>query len=60
MTFDGRLLIEELDINVLVNADNARDMMTGRSVTGLIAFDGSGPILLKLLFVFVDYVLFGQ
>ena len=55
-------IIEELlvDINVLVNGDKAHDMMSGRSITGLLAFVNSGTILLKLLFVFVDYVLFGQ
>ena len=60
MTFDGRLLIEELDINVLVNGDKAHDKMSGRSMTALLAFVNSGPILLKLLFAFADYVLLGK
>ena len=39
--------ITELDINIFCDADHAHDLVTGRSVTGIIAFVGSAPIYWK-------------
>ena len=38
-------LIAELDINIFVDADHAHDKVTGRSITGILAFVGSTPTL---------------
>ena len=40
-------MIEELDITIFCNSDHAHDMITGRSITGLIAFVGSTPVYWK-------------
>jgi len=39
--------IPELDINVFCDSDHAHDLVTGRSITGIIAFVGSTPIYWK-------------
>ena len=36
-------LLMELDINIFVDADHAHDKVTGRSITGILAFVGSTP-----------------
>ena len=38
-------LMEELDIHNFVDADHAHDKVTGRSVTGMILFVGSTPVV---------------
>lgn len=38
-------LLQELEINMFCDSDHAHDKVTGRSITGLIAFVGSTPIL---------------
>lgn len=38
-------LSEELNINIFVDADHRHDKTTGRSITGLIAFVGSTPVI---------------
>jgi len=40
-------LIPEMDINIFVDANHAHDKVTGRSVTGLLCFVGSTPVLWK-------------
>ena len=37
-------LINEMDINIFVDADHGHDKITDRSITGLIAFVGSTPV----------------
>ena len=37
-------LIQEMDTNILINADHGHDKITGRSVTRMIAFVGLTPI----------------
>jgi len=37
-------LVPELDINIFVDADHGHDKVTGRSITGLVAFVGSTPV----------------
>ena len=39
--------VKELDINIFCDADHAHDLVTGRSVTGIIAFVGSTPVYWK-------------
>ena len=39
--------LKELDINIFCDADHAHDLVTGRSVTGIIAFVGSTPVYWK-------------
>lgn len=39
--------IPELDINIFSDSDHAHDLVTGRSITGIIAFVGSTPIYWK-------------
>ena len=39
--------INELDITIFCDADHAHDLVTGRSVTGIIAFVGSTPVYWK-------------
>ena len=38
---------EELDITIFSDSDHAHDLVTGRSITGLIAFVGSTPVYWK-------------
>lgn len=38
-------LLKELEINMFCDSDHGHDKVTGRSITGLIAFVGSTPIL---------------
>jgi hypothetical protein len=40
-------LVPEMDINLFVDANHAHDKVTGRSVTGLLCFVGSTPVLWK-------------
>eukprot|EP00536_Pseudo-nitzschia_multiseries_P008477 jgi/Psemu1/20504/gm1.20504_g len=40
-------LIAELDLNIFCDSDHAHDLVTGRSITGLIAFFGSMPVYWK-------------
>ena len=37
----------ELDINIFSDSDHAHDVVTGRSITGLLAFLGSTPVYWK-------------
>ena len=39
--------INELDINIYSDSDHAHDLVTGRSITGLLAFVGSTPVYWK-------------
>ena len=39
--------IPELDINIFSDSDHAHDVVTGRSITGLLAFVGSTPVYWK-------------
>ena len=39
--------VKELDITIFCDADHAHDLVTGRSVTGIIAFVGSTPVYWK-------------
>ena len=39
--------IKELQITIFSDADHAHDLVTGRSITGIIAFVGSAPIYWK-------------
>jgi hypothetical protein len=38
-------LLKEIDINMFCDSDHAHDKVTGRSITGLICFVGSTPII---------------
>ena len=40
-------LIPELEITIFCDSDHAHDLVTGRSITGLIAFVGSTPVYWK-------------
>ena len=40
-------IIPELDITIFCDADHAHDLVTGRSVTGIIVFIGSSPVYWK-------------
>ena len=37
-------LLDELDLNIFVDADHCHDKVTGRSITGLLAMAGSTPV----------------
>jgi len=39
--------VPELDINIFSDSDHAHDLVTGRSITGLLAFVGSTPVYWK-------------
>ena len=39
--------VKELDITIFCDADHAHDLVTGRSITGIIAFVGSTPVYWK-------------
>ena len=39
--------IPELDITVFCDADHGHDLVTGRSITGILAFVGSTPVCWK-------------
>jgi Reverse transcriptase (RNA-dependent DNA polymerase) len=38
-------LVPEMDINIFVDANHAHDKVTGRSVTGILCFVGSTPVI---------------
>ena len=38
-------LIDELELNIFCDADHAHDKITGRSITGLLGFVGSTPVI---------------
>ena len=38
-------LIEELDLNIFCDSDHAHDKLTGRSITAILAFVGSTPVV---------------
>ena len=40
-------LVKELTINIFSDSDHAHDLVTGRSITGLLAFVGSTPVYWK-------------
>eukprot|EP00980_Cylindrotheca_fusiformis_P019026 scaffold6396_cov63-Cylindrotheca_fusiformis.AAC.1 len=40
-------LMDELAINIFVDADHAHDKVSGRSITGLLATVGSTPVTWK-------------
>ena len=38
-------MLDEMEINIFIDSDHGHDKLTGRSVTGMIAFIGSTPIM---------------
>jgi hypothetical protein len=38
-------LQDKLDVNILCNADHGHDKVTGRSISGIVVFVGSTPII---------------